>query len=69
MLITFTNTENQKNNLESNMSTIDLGKCELLLRNYYNLTNNQTIYLKKIDMEQKRKKLNIMYIVNYQVII
>jgi len=49
MLITFTNTENQKNNLESNMSTIDLGKCELLLRNYYNLTNNQTIYLKKID--------------------
>ena len=47
MLITFTNTENQKNNLESNMSTIDLGKCELLLRNYYNLTNNQTIYLKK----------------------
>ena len=31
------------------MSTIDLGKCELLLRNYYNLTNNQTIYLKKID--------------------
>ena len=49
MLITFTNTENQKNNLESNMSTIDLGKCELLLRNYYNLTNNQTIYFKKID--------------------
>ena len=56
MLITFTNTENQKNNLESNMSTIDLGKCELLLRNYYNLTNNQTIYLKKIDIIQDGTK-------------
>ena len=29
------------------MSTIDLGDCERLLRNYYNLTNNETIYLKK----------------------
>ena len=29
------------------MSTIDLGDCEKLLRNHYNLTNNQTIYMKK----------------------
>ena len=50
ILITFTNTENQKNNIESNMSTIDLGNCEILLRKYYNLTNNQTIYLKKLDI-------------------
>ena len=45
-VITFTNTENQKNNLESNMSTIDLGDCENILRNNYNLTN-QTIYFKR----------------------
>jgi len=59
MVITFTNTENQKNNLESNMSTIDLGDCENILRNNYNLTN-QTIYFKKIDITQdgiKAKKV------------
>ena len=48
--ITFTSTENQKNNIESNLSTIDLGECENLLRIHYNLTNNQTIYMKKIDI-------------------
>ena len=60
MLITFTTTENQKNNKETNMSTIDLGFCEKLLRNFYNLTNNQTIYIKKIDVIQdgmKAKKI------------
>ena len=60
MLITFTNLENQKNNIESNMSSIDIGVCENLLRNYYNLTNNQTIYMKKIDIiqdETKAKKI------------
>ena len=34
------------------MSTIDLGDCEKLLRNFYNLTKNQTIYMKKIDIIQ-----------------
>ena len=27
ILITFTNINNQKNNIESNISTIDLGEC------------------------------------------
>ena len=56
MQIVFTNTENQKINIESNMSTIDLGDCEKLLRNHYNLTNNQTIYMKKIDIIQDGMK-------------
>ena len=55
MVITFTNTDNQKNTLESNMSTIDLGDCEELLRIKYNLTN-KTIYLKKIDITQDGMK-------------
>ena len=38
------------------MATIDLGECEILLRNYYNISNNETLYMKKIDI----------YIVNYQ---
>ena len=32
ILITLTNIDNQKHNINSNMSTIDLGKCENLLR-------------------------------------
>ena len=56
MLITFTNIENQKSNIDSNMSTIDLGDCETLLRNYYNLTNNQTLYIKKLDIIQEGMK-------------
>ena len=56
VLITFTNIENQKS---SNMSTIDLGDCETSLRNYYNLTNNQTLYIKKLDIKKiKLEKCN-----------
>jgi len=40
------------------VSTIDLGDCEKLLRNYYNLTNNQTIYMKKLDIIQDEFKAN-----------
>ena len=60
LLITLTNTINQKNNYASNMTTIDLGECETLLRNYYNLSNNETIYMKKIEIVQdgtKAKKI------------
>ena len=38
------------------MSTIDLGDCEILLRKHYNLTNKETIYLKKIDIIQDGTK-------------
>ena len=38
------------------MSTIDLGDCETSLRNYYNLTNNQTLYIKKLDIIQDGMK-------------
>ena len=54
LIITITNLQNQKNNIKNNMSTIDLGECENLLRKYYNLTNNETIYMKKIDIIQDR---------------
>ena len=32
--------QNQKSNLNNNMTTIDLGECETLLRKEYNITNN-----------------------------
>jgi hypothetical protein len=56
MTITFTTSQNQKNNINNNMSTIDLGECETLLRNYYNMSNNETLYMKKIDIVQEGMK-------------
>ena len=38
------------------MSTIDLGKCEELLRWENNLTNNETLYIRKIDAILEGKK-------------
>ena len=56
MTITFTTPQNQKSNLNNNMSTIDLGDCEILLRNYYNISINETLYIKKIDIVQEGMK-------------
>ena len=62
LIITFTTTQNQKNNINNNMSTIDLGECEILLRNFYNISNNETLYMKKIDIIQDgMKALKIEY--------
>ena len=36
MIVTLTTQNNQRNNLYNNMSSIDLGKCEKVLKNYYN---------------------------------
>ena len=54
--ITFTTPQNQKSNLNNNMSTIDLVDCEILLRNYYNISINETLYIKKIDIVQEGMK-------------
>ena len=51
---TFTTLHNQKND---NMTIIDLGKCELLLRQFYNLTNNELLYLKKLDIIQEGMRI------------
>ena len=53
MTVTFTTTQNQKDNSNNNMTSIDLGECEDLLRNYYNMTKNETLYMKKIDIIQE----------------
>ena len=57
MTITLTTTENQKNNINDNITSIDLGECETLLRNYYNLTNNETLYMKIFEIEQEEMKI------------
>ena len=44
---TLTTSENQKNNIYNNMTKIDLGECEYLLRNFYNISKNESLYIKK----------------------
>ena len=53
MEITFSSLQNQKNNINNNTTSIDLDNCENLLRNYYNISINATIYIIKIDIEQE----------------
>jgi hypothetical protein len=44
------------------VTKIDLGECENLLRNEYNLTNNETLYIKKLDIIQEgMKTLKVEY--------
>ena len=48
--ITFTSSKNQKNNINNNMTRIDLGQCEIELRKFYNLSDDKILYMKKIDI-------------------
>ena len=55
--ITFTTTQNQKNNINKNATTIDLGECENELRFHYNLSINETLYMKKVEVVQEGMKI------------
>ena len=57
MTITFTTIQNQKNNINNNITTIDLGICEEILRKSYNISENETLYMKKIDIFQEKMKI------------
>ena len=50
MTITLTTTDNQKNNSNNNVTIIDLGECENLLRKEYNIPEDEILYMKKIDL-------------------
>ena len=50
MTLTLTTSQNQRNNINNNMTSIDLGECETLLKNEYHISSNETIYIKKIDI-------------------
>ena len=57
---TFTTTNNQRNKNNNgeirNETIIDLGGCETLLRWSYNMTENDTLYMLKIDTDQDEMK-------------
>ena len=62
LIITLAAYENQRNNSNNSMTKIDLGECETLLRNFYNISNNESIYIKKIDIiQEKMKTLKVEY--------
>ena len=53
MTVTLTTVQNQKENINNNMTIVDLGECEELLRKEYNISINETLYMKKIDIKQE----------------
>ena len=57
MTITLTTSDNQKNNSNNNVTTIDLGDCEDILRKAYNISKDKKLYMKKIDMMQEGMKI------------
>ena len=62
LTITLTTPQNQRNNININMTKIDLGECEILLRKFYNISDNESLYIKKIDINQEdMKTLKVEY--------
>ena len=44
------------------MTAIDLGECETLIRDFYNISDNESLYMKKIDIIQdETKALKVEY--------
>ena len=55
IIITLTSTFIQDTKKNSNSTTINLGECEEKLRNIYNISNESSLYLLKIDTKQEGK--------------
>ena len=54
MAVTFTTTANQKNDEnKDNVTTINLGDCEKKLRDAYNISDNETLFMRKIDSKEE----------------
>ena len=69
-IIIFTSTNIQKIKEESNYnaSTINLGKCEDILKYVYNISKESILYILKIDKEQKGKNYpSVEYDVFYPI--
>ena len=50
-------TKNQKKNINSNMTNLDLGECEQLLRQSYNLSNDDVLYIKMMEIYQEGMRI------------
>ena len=66
--VTITKNSNQKNeiNKKTNTTSIDLGDCETLLKDKYNIPENESLYILKMDVKQDGYKIpKIQYEVYY----
>ena len=52
-----TNTYNQKNKINKNKTTIDLGECESKLIEHYNISKNASLYILKLDSKEEGMKI------------
>ena len=64
IIYTLSTTENQKDNKNKNVSNIDLGLCETMLKNHYHINENETLLILKIDIYKKEL---LIPIVEYEV--
>ena len=65
-VIILTSTNNQKNNEEKNNITMNLGECENKLKNDYNISYNNSLYILQIITEEEGMKIpKIEYEVYY----
>jgi len=55
--IILTSTQNQKDNEEKNNINMNLGQCENILKNYYNISRNDSLYILQIITEEEGMKI------------
>ena len=55
--IVLTSTINQKNNEDKNYVSMDLGECENILKNNYNISKNNSLYILQIISEEEGMKI------------
>ena len=53
IVLTSTFIQNNKENIISNSTSINFGKCVNILKNVYNISEESDLYLLKIDIEQE----------------
>ena len=61
MIITLTTTKNGKDNIEdinNNITKLDLGQCEKDLRKVYNLSDDEILYMEKLEIPQPGMKIS-----------
>ena len=59
--IIFSSTENQKNQKKENNITIDFGECEYILKDYYNISYNDSLYIIQIIYDEEGMKISKVY--------
>ena len=57
LILIFTSTQNQKNNENISNLTMNLGQCENLLKNKYNISKEDSLYMIQLLYEEEGKKI------------